>query len=411
MFDVGGFRATTCGGVSRRSFLRLGASAAAGLGLGVSPRIEASAESGRAKSVILLWLWGAPSHLDMFDPKPDAPLEYRGPFTPIDTRMPGVQFTELLPRLAQCSDKFALVRSMQSKDTGHVGSGTTGLTGFPEGAVIHPNFGSIIAKHTLKSRGTADLPPFFAIGPGIPRDAATVMKGYGGGRLGAQYDPFMIDCLDTGEVKLPALQLLDGLSPHRLDDRRTLLTSLDDSVRTLDRAGFDSWNRTFQSAYGLLTRPETRRAFDLTCESDDIRARYGYTSFGQSCLLARRLVEAHVPYIQVNWSHYVEAMTPHCDVGWDTHIFNFEHLQDRLCPIFDRVMPVLLADLEDRGLLNDTLVIAMGEFGRAPKINPRAARDHWANAYFSLWAGAGVAPGRVIGETDRLGEHPLTPAI
>ncbi|MBX3437605.1 MAG: DUF1501 domain-containing protein, partial [Planctomycetaceae bacterium] len=255
MFDVGGFRAATCGGASRRSFLRLAASAAAGLGAMHWPCIAGSSETARAKSVILLWLWGAPSHLDMFDPKPDAPLEYRGPFTPIATRMPGVQFTELLPRMAQCSDKFALVRNMASTDTGHVSSGTTGLTGFPETAEIHPNFGSIVAKHTLRTRGAANLPPFFAIGPGIPRDAGSVMKGYGGGRMGAQYDPFMVDCLDTGEVKLPALQLLDGLSPHRLDDRRTLLTSLDDSVRALDRAGFGTWDRTFQSAYGLLTRP------------------------------------------------------------------------------------------------------------------------------------------------------------
>jgi hypothetical protein len=153
------------------------------------------------------------------------------------------------------------------------------------------------------------------------------------------------------------------------------------------------------------------RAFDLTQEEDRTRAAYGQTTFGQSCLLGRRLVEAGVPYVQVNWSEYVEAMSPGCDFGWDTHIYNFELLQDRHCPILDRAFSALLDDLRDRGLLDSTLVIAMGEFGRTPQISKRAAREHWQHCYFSIWAGAGIEPGRVIGESDKFGEHPLTRKI
>ncbi|MFP6577098.1 MAG: DUF1501 domain-containing protein, partial [Pirellulaceae bacterium] len=172
-----------------------------------------------------------------------------------------------------------------------------------------------------------------------------------------------------------------------------------------------NWSRVYQTAYNLLTKPEAVKSFDLTQESESTREQYGYTKFGQSCLLARRLVEAEVPYIQVNWSEYVEAMSPGCDFGWDTHIYNFELLQDRHGPIFDRAFSALLDDLKQRGLLETTLVLAMGEFGRTPKINKRAARDHWPRCYFSMWAGAGIEPGRVIGESDARGEDPVTDPI
>ncbi len=390
----------------------MGASATAGLGLAGWPDVGLTSDAVRAKSVILLWLWGAPSHLDTFDPKPDAPREYRGPFAAIETRTPGVRFTELFPQMALRSDQFALVRSMVTFDGGHPGAGTWGLTGFNDNPEpVAPNFGSIVAKHTLQRRGAAELPPFFYLGRGIPRDLPTRIKGYGGGRLGRQYDPFLVNCQANGTVELPALDLMDGLSPNRLVDRRSLMTNLDESVRRMETAGFDAWDRTYQTAYGLLTTPEARRAFDLTQESDELRGRYGYTSFGQSCLLARRLAEAQVPYIQVNWSEYVEAMSPGCDFGWDTHIYNFELLQDRHGPILDRSFSALLDDLRDRGLLESTLVVAMGEFGRTPKLNHRAARDHWPRCYFSIWAGAGVAGGRVVGESNALAEDPLSTPV
>jgi hypothetical protein len=295
---------------------------------------------------------------------------------------------------------------MVSTNGAHPGAGTVGLTGFEENpGPVQPNFGAIVARHH-GHRG--DLPPFFYIGRGIPRDLPQRITGYGGGTLGKVYDPFLISCSDTGKVEIPALQLLEGLSPNRVSDRSSLLASLDDSVRRLDRAGIADWDRTYQTAYGLLTKPEARNAFDLTRESHTVRTAYGHTTFGQSCLLARRLVESKVPYIQVNWSEYVEAMSPGCDFGWDTHIYNFELLQDRHCPIFDRAFSALLDDLQIRGLLDSTLVVAMGEFGRTPRINGRAARDHWPRCYFSIWAGGGIQPGRVVGQSDKNAEDPVT---
>lgn len=405
MLEIGSFPARLCQGVTRRSFLRAGLIAPfAGTVTGAM-----AAESYRAHSVILLWLWGAPSHLDTCDPKPNAPAEYRGPFSTIPTRTPGVRFTELLPRLAARSDRFTLIRSNRSFDSDHLKAGTIGLTGFldaPTGGVA-PNFGSVVGR----SRGARDLPPFISLGRGSPRDVTGPMRGYGGGNWGKTYDPFLVQCTDRGEVDIPALQLLDGLTPHHLDERRTLLRELDGLQRRAEANDFAKWDATRQRAYALLTSPAARKALDLAQEKASTREAYGQTAFGQSCLLARRLVEAGVPYIQVNWSQYVEAMTPNCDFGWDTHIYNFELLADRHCPIFDRVFAALLDDLGRRGLLERTLVVAMGEFGRTPKINAQASRDHWPNCYFSIWAGAGLPPGRVIGESDRLGQDPLTEAI
>jgi uncharacterized protein (DUF1501 family) len=212
-------------------------------------------------------------------------------------------------------------------------------------------------------------------------------------------------------VDVPALKLLDGLTPQHLADRRTLLQSLDGLRRRVEGAELDKWDATSRRAYALLTAPQARAALDLSREPEKTRAAYGQTSFGQSLLLARRLVQAGVPYVQVNWSQYVEAMTPNCDFGWDTHIYNFDLLMDRHCPLLDRAFSTLLDDLQRNGLLATTLVLCMGEFGRTPKINPQASRDHWPNCYFSIWAGGGVQPGRVIGESDRRGEEPLTEPV
>jgi len=424
MLNIGRFRAATCDGLSRRSFLELGASVPIGLGLtggllnrGAAAEAVSASRSPviapvRAKSVVLVWLWGAPSHLDTFDPKPDAPMEYRGPFTPIDTKLPGVQFTEIVPRLAAMSDRFSLIRSNVTFEGGHPDAGTLGLTGFKERPEpVQPNFGSIVARH----RGhNGELPPFVSVGRGVPRDVVRRVEGYGGGTLGKLHDPFMVSCSDDGHVEIPALALLEGLNPNRLDDRRALMQMFDQIDRGADAAAAVSvgdWSRTFSRAYGLLTNEQARVAFDLSRESGTVRSGYGHTTFGQSCLLARRLVEAGVPYIQVNWSEYVEAITPNCDFGWDTHIYNFELLQDRHGPIFDRAFSMLLADLEQRGLLDSTLVIAMGEFGRTPKLNTRAARDHWPRCYFSLWSGAGIPAGQVIGASDRRAEDPVTEPV
>ncbi len=411
MLGFGNFNAQDCSGPTRRSFIKTAAAVPFTIGSTsqVLEAAQAAQKSGRVKSVILLWLWGGPSHVDTFDPKPDAPMEYRGPFGTIPTRTPGMHFTELLPKMAARSNKYTVIRSNVTTNGGHPGAGTVGLTGFEENAgPIQPNFGSIVAKH----RGSAEaLPPFFYVGRGIPRDLPRRIEGYGGGTLGKAYDPFLVSANERGQVSIPQLDLLDGMSPKRIQNRKKMLEQLDLAERRLDAAGIEQWHRTHQSAYGLLADPAARKAFDLTQESDKTRGKYGQTTFGQGCLLARRLAEARVPYIQVNWSEYVETFSPNCDFGWDTHIFNFELLQDRHCPILDRAYSALIDDLDERGLLDDTLLLAMGEFGRTPKISNRAAREHHQHCYFSIWAGGGIEPGRCIGESDAKGERPITRPI
>jgi hypothetical protein len=401
LLEIGSFRARLCQGMSRRAFVKAGL---------LAPLASAAQayQPTHARSVILLWLWGAPSHLDTFDPKPGAPAEFRGPFSTIATRNPGIRFTELLPRTAARSDRFALVRANKNFHGGHLEAGTTGLTGnskFADG--LTPNFGSILARH----RGTGDLPGFVALGRGHPRDVVGPLRGYGGGTWGQSHDPFLVGCDEVGQVEVPALRLLDGLTPRHLDDRRNLVGALERLRRQAEAGAHERWDSQCRRAYALLTSPEARNALELTRENPRVREAYGHTSFGQSCLLARRLAQAGVPYIQVNWSQYVEAMTPNCDFGWDTHIYNFEMLADRHGPIFDRAFSALLDDLRERGLLETTLVVAMGEFGRTPRINAQASRDHWPNVYFSIWAGAGVRPGLVLGESDRLGQEPVTEPI
>lgn len=408
--DIGQFLSRTCGGISRRGYLR--ASLAAPFALAGAPMLaaESKRDSVRAKSVIFVWLWGAPSHLDTFDPKPDASADIRGPFAAIPTRTPGLRFTELLPKLAARSDLFNVVHSHVTFAGGHPDAGTYGLTGFAEKPTpVKPNFGAIVGKHRGASSG--NLASFTMLGRGIPKDVVRIVDGYGGGSLGKIHDPFLISCSEQGEAEIPSLALLEGLSPHRIQDRRGLLDTLDTARRDADRVSAASWRQMHHRAHDLLTVPEARQALDLTRESDKTREAYGQTSFGQSCLMARRMVEAGVPYIQVNWSEYVEAMTPNADFGWDTHIYNFELLPDRHCPILDRALSALLDDLRQRGLLESTLVVAMGEFGRTPKITNRAARDHWPRCYSSLWAGAGMNTGRVIGASDRIGSDPITAPV
>jgi hypothetical protein len=315
--------------------------------------------------------------------------------------------------MARRSDRFSLIRTHATSAPGHPDAGTVALTGFVEAPTpLQPNFGSIVAKGRISAnRSAGGLPPFFSIARGEVADGSRRVEGYGGGSLSHTVDPFLLGCNERGDVEIPALRLLEGLNPMRVRDRRRLLDLVDNASRTLDRAGIASWDRTMQSAYELLLNPVARAAFDLTQESDRTRARYGYTQFGQSSLLARRLVEAEVPYIQLNYSRHVEAINPGYEFGWDTHIYNFELLQDQHCPILDRAFCALLDDLCERGLIDHTLVVMMGEFGRTPRINGRAARDHWPACYFSIWAGGGVQPGRVIGTSDKRGEAPLGPPI
>jgi hypothetical protein len=417
MLTIGSFRTRDCQGMSRRAFVQAALTVPFAAGLAGAAASSASESAPRAQSVLLVWLGGGPSHIDLFDPKPRAPVEYRGPFSTIPTRTPGVRFTELLPRLAARSDHFSLIRTNVNFNGGHRPAGSIGLTGDVAsdagedagGKPRHypPNFGSILARH----RGAERLPAFISLARGPIGDGVGPIFGCGGGTWGKTYDPFMVSCSEEGQVDFPELKLFDGLTPARLSERQDVLRELDQLRNNVDRANFKNWDELHRRAYSLLTSPQSREAFDLSRESAKTREAYGHTSFGQSCLLGRRLVEAGVPYVQVNWSQYVEVFYQFSDYGWDTHADNFGLLADWHGPLLDRVLSTLLDDLEQRGLLRTTLVVCMGEFGRTPRINSIGSRDHWHPCYFSVWAGGGVQPGRVIGESDARGEHPATEPI
>jgi len=414
MLDIGSFRLKTCAGITRRAFVRASASAPLALGLPTPQAGTAAAQTQRkAKSVLIVWLSGGPSHIDTFDPKPNAPDRYAGPFAPIATRTPGVQFSEILPRLAVRSDRFAVIRSSQV-------NGGHDLTGLTAGGAafsndrrgMPPNFGSIVAKH----RGMERLPPFMSIWPPGSTNGAQSFNssGQGAGVLGPAYDPFALFCSADGRTSLAGLKLLPDLSPERLIDRDLLRKKLDAAKGALDSVPEAVWDGHVHSARRLLMEADSQKAFQLGLEKEACRDAYGHTSFGQSLLLGRRLVEAGVPYVQVNWCTGVNAEEESAGNGWDTHCHNFEKLSDFLGPVFDRAFAALLEDLDQRGLLQSTLVVALGEFGRSPLINRQGdldGRDHWGQAGFTLWAGAGVQGGRIIGATDHLGGAPLTEPI
>src|SRR5262249_13470652 len=271
-----------------------------------------AADTPKARSVLLVWLGGGPSHLDLFDPKPNAPAEYRGPFATIATRTPGLRFTELLPKLAARTDTYSLIRSNVNFHGGHREAGSIALTGAAGATEVYPpNFGSIVARQHGQDR----LPRFVSLARGPVGDGVGPIQGYGGGTWGQGHDPFLIGCTEKGALEIPSLKLAEGLSPARLADRQYFLGEVERISRDADSGRFESWDNLRQRAIALLTSPEGVAALDLSRESAACRAAYGQTAFGQSCLLGRRLVEAGVPYVQVNWSRFVEVYYPFADYG------------------------------------------------------------------------------------------------
>jgi hypothetical protein len=423
MLAIGRHWQSTCQGLTRRAFLEAGASSVLGLTWANALRAQAGqfAHPAKVKSVVLLWLWGGPSHLDTFDMKPDAPVEYRGPLTPIPTKVPGIRICELFPKLAGIADTYAIIRSMHTSSNDHGVAGTIGLTGSATGAVdlggkmgagaARPAFGAMVAKART---GRAEFPPFMVIGGKLHQGKKAII-GEGGGPLGPRYDAFRLEYDPREGTKIPDLEVLPELSAARLEDRRKLLQSFDEMDRQVEalqsRKAIDDYR---SQAFAMLLSKEARSAFDLTREEAKVRDWYGRTRFGQSCLLARRLVQHGVPFVQVNWSNHVEAEEDSGDGGWDHHYRNFQIMQDRHAPWLDQAVSAFLTDLKDRGLLETTLVLAFGEFGRSPKINDKAGRERWEHCYSALAAGADVRGGRVIGESDKRGEHvlshPYTPA-
>jgi uncharacterized protein (DUF1501 family) len=424
MLLVGRQTARTCTGIDRRAFLQVGASSVLGLSLAGLLRVHAASSAGRAKSVVLLWLWGGPSQLDTFDPKPNATLDYRGPFGTIPTRIAGVRFCELFSKIAAQTDKLAVIRTLTTQSNDHgiagtigltgSGAGGTGLDGKPLPGLPRPALGSVVGKARAGATRGESVHPFFVIGGKLHQGKKTII-GEGGGPLGAAWDPFRLEYDPAAGTKVPALQLPKELTPERLVDRQRLLDAFGQAEsRAADLAESGKLDAYRLRALEMLTSPTAAAAFDLAREKPATIDRYGRTRFGQSCLLARRLVEASVPFVQVNWSDHVEAEEDAGDGGWDHHYRNFQIMQDRHAPWLDQSMSAFLSDLHERGLLDSTLVLAVGEFGREPKVNDKAGREHWPGCYCALLAGGGVKGGRAIGTSDakaaKPADTPLTPA-
>ena len=416
MLRFGQVAGRLCQGMTRRELLTAGTVGALGLSLPDVLRLQAcAAEPGNARrSIIFLWLWGGPSHLDTFDVKPHAPGDYRGPFRPISTNVPGIDICELFPRLARHADKFSLLRSLHHETNDHGLGGTVGLTSSMSGGIslggmsipgaLRPSHGAVLSR----MRGIRpDLPTFVAIGAPL-KQGHRAMQGEGGGSLGSLYDPFRIDYDNEAEVvRIPDLDIAAGQTARTLGSRRQLLSQLDQAAaRIAGSKSVERLDQFYHQAFSLLTAPQARRSFDLDAEPETLRDDYGRFRFGQCCLMARRLVEAGVPFVQVNWSSDVESLEDDGDGGWDMHDRYFTITQDRHGWMLDRALSTLLDDLEERGMLEKTLVVAVGEFGRTPRINGRAGRDHWQHCYSAFLAGGGLPRGKIVGASDARGEFP-----
>jgi len=413
-----------CDGIDRRAFLRAGAIGALGLSL---PQLLAAAEEpatdptfGRAKRCILLFLMGGPPQHDTWDPKPDAPAEVRGEFRPIASSVPGIRVGELFPLLAQQAHRYTIVRSITHTDSTHTTAGYTMLTGMPHPnpgvpsarngprPTDHPHFGSVMATvHSARS----GLPPFVTL-PEIVKDAAVnEVPGQGAGFLGPRYAPYLVEAnLQRTAFLRPGIVLPTEMSTHRLADRESLRELLnqefDAAAKNLHSTALDGF---YRQAFSMISSENAKAAFDLSAETSSVRESYGQHLFGQGCLLARRLLEAGVRLVSVYW-HYEG---PDDSPVWDTHENNFKHLRERLMPPADRAISTLLQELFERGMLDDTLVICMGEFGRSPKVNSKAGRDHWPHVQSIMLAGAGIHAGSIYGSSDADGgypaERPVTP--
>jgi hypothetical protein len=414
-FDLPGLHTT------RRQILKAGGMGL--LGLGWSPMAALSALTppetrtgpGKAKSVILIFNGGAPSHVDLWDPKPEATAEVRGIFSPIKTDVPGIHISELLPNMAKRMSKVALVRSVHHEHTGHNSGMYWATAGRPyriDSTLINPSrtdlpgVGTLVgwlAKRDGFSRG---VPPY-VITPFPHCDStAYITPGQFGGCLGARFDPFVLNAdPNAKDFKVRNLSLDSSLSVDRLEDRLGLLHDLGEHAAPLASPQMAELDIFTQQAASILQSGKAAEAFDLSKEPDSVRERYGRHSWGQSHLLARRLVEAGTRFVTtVNGP----------SIRWDTHKDNFNTLKDRLVPPMEQALTALLDDLEDRGLLDTTLVVWMGEFGRTPKINVDAGRDHWPGCYTVLLAGGGMRGGQVVGASDSIGaypkDRPTTPA-
>jgi uncharacterized protein (DUF1501 family) len=439
----GRFGKDTCDGFSRRELLRVGGSAALGLSLPNLLRLEkAAADDGRyggpgfgkAKHVIMLYLQGGPSHLDLWDPKHDVPDNVKSVFSPIDTKLPGVQFTELLPKFAQQVDKVSLLRAISYSPNGlfnHTAAIYQMLTGYtadkvsPSGQLEppspndFPNFGCNIIR--MKPPEVPMLP--YVMMPRPLQESSVIGKGGTAGFLGRAYDPYYLyppgndmEMDKMERIRVDDLQLRADISQTRLKRRAQLRDQINSGLKELDQATAKfALNEYYDKALGLVLSGRAREAFDLASESAETRELYGNNTFGQSCLLARRLVEAGTRVVEVNWPKVANSDNH----SWDVHSGLSKRMKDQAAPMLDAALSGLIADLDDRGLLDETLVVAVGEFGRSPKrgvstsgnSNSDDGRDHWPYCYTGVLAGAGVKRGLVYGKSDKTASSPTNDPV
>jgi hypothetical protein len=405
-----------CDGLTRRDFLHAGAVTTLGLSLPTMQALAAQGAADPSKDIncIMLFLVGGPSHIDTWDPKPDAPAEVRGPYKTIPTKAPGVRITEIFPKFAKHTDKVSLVRSVYHTatavhDTGHQMMQTGRLF---TGGVEHPHIGCTLGF--LRGR-RGDMPAHVLLPKPIGPTGGNMPHGQNAGYLGRSHDPFVLNA-DPGDPKFQVPDLLppDYIGAVRADRRQRLRAAVDGAVAAFEASpAAKQADDSFASAYRLMSSPVAREAFDLAKEPDALRDAYGRTRFGQGCLLARRLVERGVRFVTVNMFETVFG-----EKTWDIHgsapFTDIAEMERMIVPNFDAAFSTLLEDLSARGLLSNTVVCAFGEFGRTPKVNPAGGRDHHPGCWTVILGGAGIQGGRVVGESDALGyapkTRPVTPA-
>jgi hypothetical protein len=418
MLQITGKGATqTCDGLTRRDFLQAGTLGAIGLSLAdlVAAESQGKVAPGHDdRSVIMIFNLGAPSQIDTWDPKPEAPTEIRGPFKPIKTNAPAIEISEIFPKMAQHADKFSLVRSCYHTaaavhDTGHQMMQTGRLF---TGGINTPHAGCVLSY--LRGR-KSDLPAHVILPEPMGRTGGNMPHGQDAGFLGKAHDPFAL-MADPSQpnFKVPDLLPPAQIGEARLDRRRRLRSIVDDTVKNFEASdSAQLLDSNFQAAFRLMTSTQAREAFDLSKEPQDVRECYGMTRFGQSCLLARRLIEAGVRCVTVN-----TFITVFDEITWDIHgskpFTSIEGMRDIVAPMYDQAYSALLEDLAARSMLGNTLVCNLAEFGRTPRVNPAGGRDHWPQVWTVHFAGGGVQGGRVVGRSDPIGgvpaEQPVEPA-
>jgi hypothetical protein len=414
MWSIQGGATRLCDGMTRREWLRVGGLSAFGLSLPalLSAR-AAGATNGKAKACIVLFHLGGPPQHETWDPKPDAPSEIRGEFKPIATSVPGLQVGELMPRTARLMDKICILRGMSTDDNAHSSSGYWMLTGVPHQPTNSenskpgaPNDSPCAAAIVQRLRPGNGLPAAVVVPEHIWNTGGIVWPGQDGGFLGRSADPWSILCdPNSPNFEIPGLAPPGEVPPLRLRNRLTLLEQVNRGLDAAERGpAVERFDVRSRQALDLLRAGQARAAFNLDKEPPALRDRYGRNRWGQSILLARRLVESGVSLVQVNWTRAADdtADSP----AWDTHAKNALRCKTALMPKMDLAYSALLEDLEDRGLLKETLVVWMGEFGRSPKINAAAGRDHWGHVFSVALAGGGVRGGQAVGASDAIGGHP-----